>query len=150
MIVNKDTLILKKCISCKKELSLTPENFYWKRHQRRKEPFPESKCRVCSRAYEKEYRQKNRKRLFLIGKKYSTTPRGIYARLGKFKNGWKVSITLAQFLEWYQLQPQKCCYCGLPQEMLSKVKDKFNNKSDRLTIDRMDSSMTYAKGNLAL
>lgn len=141
---------MKQCISCRRELPLTPENFYWKKHHRRANPFPESKCKDCSKKYGKEYKQANRTKLSDIAKKYNQSPKGIYRKLGKFKNGWKVTITQNQFLEWYQLQPKKCCYCGIPETELMAVKDKFNNKSIRLTIDRMDSSVGYAQGNLAL
>src|SRR3990167_5825317 len=114
MTNDKDKLTLKKCIACKRELPLTPKNYYWKRHHRRAKPFPESRCKDCSKAYGKAYRQANRKKLYLIGKKYSTSPRGIYKRLWKYRHGWKVKITLKEFLAWYLLQPRKCCYCGIP------------------------------------
>lgn len=99
----------------------------------------------------KEYRAKNSEKFKASDRKFNLTAKGAYKKLKQSKErGHLVVITQTEFVEWYQSQPRKCFYCGLEENRLQTVKDAYNNKTYRLSIDRTDSSKGYEKGNLVL
>lgn len=59
-------------------------------------------------------------------------------------------MTQEQFTEWYLSQPKICSYCGITVENLKKIPDSYNNKTHRMTIDRMDSFRDYELSNITL
>lgn len=142
--------LTKKCTKCQQVFPRTQEHFFWVWSKARQKSYPSSKCKICSRKLNKEYREKNVQKLRENHRTYDRSPKGIYKKLKHSKRSWEVKITQKEFVEWYQSQPKKCCYCGLTEEMLSKVSDKYNNKTQRMTIDRLDSKKHYEVGNLAL
>jgi hypothetical protein len=81
-----------------------------------------------------------------------STPAGIYACVKEgCKNngrGHKLSITKEEFIAWHNSQEKICSYCKRTHEECQL--DILNRKVNRLTIDRIDNSRGYEKGNLAL
>lgn len=101
-------------------------------------------CKDCNREKQREF---------------SKTPSGIYTAMKsrqKFyeKNQpWRykpVNISRTDFINWFDSQPQKCHYCGLKLEELSKVDDFYNNKSERLSVDVVGNKLGYELGNLVV
>jgi len=123
----------KQCTKCKKVKSLSEfgknkqakdGKTYW--------------CLQCKREYNAEFR---------------LTPKGIYQQLKgrtKFYDRHPVTITQEEFVEWYENQPQKCHYCGIPIEHMEYVMKHYGSRWLRLTIDCKDNPTGYAKGNLVL
>lgn len=140
----------KRCTLCQKNLPLTQEHFSWVWHKARGKSYPYPKCRVCSRKLNKEYRKANAEKLRENHRKYDRSPKGVYKKLKHSVRSWKVLITQKTFEEWYKSQPKKCFYCGLKEEELRSVSDKYNNKTNRMTVDRIDSTKHYEDGNLVL
>jgi len=139
---------MKTCSCCQKNLAVTAENYYFVIRNGQK--CPRSKCKSCLSDYNKKYRRENRSALRKSHKRYDSSPKGIYKKLIYSPRKHKVSITQKSFVEWYKFQPKKCYYCGIPAADLKKAKDAYNQKTNRLTIDRMDSSGEYAEGNIVL
>lgn len=140
----------KECITCKATLPLTPENWYWVWHSSKGKKYPESRCKNCSRERNKAWRQANRQKLQKNERRYNLSPKGIYKKLVQSERSWEVDMTQAEFSEWYLSQPKICYYCGLPQEMLRTIPDRYNNRTYRLTVDRVDSSKHYELNNIVL
>jgi len=128
----------------------TEEHFSWVWSKARQKSYPFSKCRVCSRKLNKEYRKKNVEKLRENHRNYDRSPKGIYKKLRHSERIWEVRMTQEEFIAWYKLQPKKCYYCGLKENQLSKVEDKYNNRTHRMTIDRIDSKKHYELGNIVL
>ncbi len=88
--------------------------------------------------------------------KFRTDPSHHYSSLlYRFRHGTnnrKVPVVISRedFIEWYNNQPQKCFYCGITREQMLKSKDSYLQVAKKLGIDRMDDSLPYVKGNLAL
>lgn len=130
---------MKRCTSCKREL--LPSEFH--KHRITKDGLSHV-CKDCSRKKQREF---------------SRTPSGIYTAVKsrqKFyeKNQpWRykpVNITRDDFVSWFNSQPQKCHYCGLELENLSRVDDFYNNKSERMGVDAMNNELGYELGNLVV
>ena len=141
----------KECTYCHKSFPRTPEffHFFWSRARGKKYPNP--RCKVCSRKLDKEYRKANAEKFRETQRRWTQTPKGAYKSLKNSKaRGHKVKIRQEKFVEWYKLQQRKCCYCGLEEKNLRLVSDAYNNRTFRLTVDRIDSSKDYVEGNLAL
>lgn len=72
------------------------------------------------------------------GKKYRSTPTGIYhllkGRAGHY-DPYEIDMTLEEFLEWEKNTPRICVYCDLPEEDIWIIKEYLGSKGDRLTID---------------
>lgn len=108
--------------------------------------------------YTKEYYKKHRKEIIAratewqrnnrdkynaahkeIGKRFYSTPRGIWLQLKyNAKGKGRDVLPRDEFIKWYESQSKECYYCGI----------KPNGK--RLTIDRMDNKKSYEKGNIVL
>lgn len=140
----------KRCTYCQKEFPKTLEYFSQTYHSQRKNKYLNSRCRDCSRILNKEYRAKNVVKLRENHRKYDKSPKGIYKKLKHSDRSWKVKMTQEEFVEWYKSQQKICCYCGIEDNQLQLVSDRFNNKTYRLTVDRIDSSKDYQMGNIAL
>ena len=93
------------------------------------------------------------------GKKYRSTPQGIYQNiLGRQtyykKHGhWRykpVHISQDDFVEWWEAQEQKCHYCGIYEDELSLVDDTQNTKATRLTVDCIKNEAGYSLDNMVL
>lgn len=85
--------------------------------------------------------------------KYSKTSKGIYANLKSScvrKKNSRLVISRKDFIEWYDSQEKKCCYCNITQSDWIKGKDKRHKWYKRLTIDRIDNNKGYEVGNIAL
>ena len=139
---------LKKCTCCQKEYPKTSE--YFPVTYRRGKKYMEPKCRSCLREYNRSYKQKNAEKLRENQRKWTQTPLGAYKSLKNSTRGHLVLITQQEFVEWYKSQQKVCCYCGIKEEELQTLKDAYNNKTYRLSIDRIDSNKNYEMGNLAL
>jgi len=99
-------------------------------------------CRECAGEY---------------GKKYRQTADGIFSLLSgrtihrnKFKDYHNLKITREEFVKWHNKQEKKCVYCGVKESDLIYLTDKYNSRSDRLSIDCMNNDLGYVKGNLVL
>lgn len=55
-----------------------------------------------------------------------------------------------EFIEWYKEQEHKCIYCGVPEELLHLIADKYGSRWKRLTIDCKDNEKGYAIDNIVL
>lgn len=139
---------LKKCTGCQKEYPKSSEHFPVT--CRRGKNYMEPRCKDCSREYSRNYRRKNAEKLREDQRKWTQTPLGAYKSLKNSTRGHLVLITKTEFVEWYKSQPRDCCYCGIKEKELQTLKDAYNNKTYRLSIDRIDSSKNYEVGNLAL
>jgi 5-methylcytosine-specific restriction endonuclease McrA len=90
--------------------------------------------------YRREYRYNN--------------PVGIYSTIKDGLNNKKqprkilLKISKDDFVEWYNSQEKICFYCKRTFEETQS--DELNRKVHRLTIDRIDNSKGYERGNLAL
>lgn len=153
---------MRKCTCCQEVYPDTFE-YFRKRKTKSGEIKTTSWCKNCYKEYARNYRETHPKVLKKYAdthreilrknmKKYDDSPKGIYKKLRHSAkvHGREVIISEQDFTEWYQSQPRKCCYCGIEEKDLSLITDSFNNKTKRLTIDRIDSSKDYEKGNLAL
>ena len=153
----------KICSGCGKEK--LPNEFYRKergKHGRR------ARCIACQKIRRARYHAENREgenaknqeyRLKNIAldrarkRAYNRSPAGIYHRLVyrcKKRSRHKVYIGKGEFVEWYNQTPKICTYCGLPQEKLPQLNDRWNKNTARLTIDRIDSKCEYELGNICL
>lgn len=123
----------KKCTRCGRVLSLSA----FGKHRLCKDGLnPE--CKECSRERAKAWR---------------STPAGIYQQLkglNKFYNRRPVVISKEDFVEWYDGEPKFCAYCDIPEELVWIMREYYGVHADRLTIDCMDNSTSYVKGNLVL
>lgn len=87
------------------------------------------------------------------GKRYRKTSKGVFcSSKGTCVNRDRkpFNISKSDYIEWYDSQPRVCEYCGLPEEEIKHIKDKFLKPTKRLTIDCMDNDKGYVKGNLIL
>lgn len=139
---------LKKCSTCQKEFPETEQ--YFKKYQKNGKTYLTGKCKSCLNAYNKKLRMENPQRYRKNGRNYDYSAKGIYKKLKNGPRGHKVTITQEKFVEWYESQPRKCCYCGIEEKNIPKLGTAFNVKVTRLTIDRLDSSKGYEGGNLGL
>ena len=62
----------------------------------------------------------------------------------------KVAIAKEDFVDWYKRQPRRCAYCGIREEDLPKVSDPLNANTRQLSVDRINNTRGYEKGNLVL
>jgi len=95
-------------------------------------------CKECSAEY---------------GRKYRHSPRGIFASLksgDRYYTGVPIDFTKKEFVRWYNAQPKKCAYCGVPSEKLELIGSYYYDKCDRLTIDRKDNNQGYTLNNITL
>ena len=123
----------KVCLKCKQEKPLSEfgknkqsadSKTYW--------------CLQCKREYNAWYRG---------------TPNGIYNQTVQNQRWYKhkeVEISRKDFLDWYENEPKICAYCDLLESDIDIMKDNFSGRADRLTVDCMDNSVGYVKGNLVL
>lgn len=140
----------KECTGCHKKYPKTLEYFHQAYHKARSRSYLDSKCKKCSYESNVAYRKANAEKFRETQRKWTQSPKGCYKSLKNSIRGHKVKISQKQFMAWYQSQPKKCSYCGITQEGLQKIKDKYNNRVFRLTVDRMDNRKGYVSGNLAL
>ncbi len=63
----------------------------------------------------------------------------------------RVTISKADFVTWYESQPDRCAYCGLTfvEQKQLKIKGR-GGYSIAWDIDRVDSARPYERDNLAL
>jgi len=87
----------------------------------------------------RELQREKRKRLY-----YSTW--GYYSSVKNRakKQGIYFNLTSAEFREWYEAQPMICHYCKSPLTRRGAI--ELTSES----VDRVDSSLGYIKGNLVL
>lgn len=142
-----DPLLLKECSGCQKVFPKTSEFFPFKD---REKAYFQPRCRKCQSKYMLNYRLANPEKFREKDRAYSKTGKGVYKKLKQSIRGKLVLMSQEEFLAWFESQPKVCSYCGLPEEELQTVKDAYNNKTYRLSIDRLDSTRGYEKGNLAL
>ena len=62
----------------------------------------------------------------------------------------ELKMSREAFIEWYKNEPKTCAYCDIPEELLQKIDDLYNNTTVRLTIDRIDNDGCYEISNLVL
>ena len=137
----------KKCTKCKKLFPKTLE--YFSLDKRNKDGFV-SWCRDCFKIYNKEYRVKLLLTLKENNRKFDNSPKRAYLRLKQSSRKLLVTISLENFLKWYDHQPKICHYCGIEETKLPIDSDSFNCRTTRLSIDRMDSKKGYEEGNMVL
>jgi len=147
----------------KEELNKWNRQYY---HKRKIEPVYKEKRRLSALKYYRSHKEqyaKNQREYFLNNKdkyrKYRrewnyTSPAGIYSIIKSGLNSKKnprkylVKISKEDFVIWYNSQEKICLYCERTHDQ--SLTDRLNQKTRRLTIDRIDNSRGYEKGNLAL
>jgi len=95
-------------------------------------------CKECHRKRSKIFRH---------------TPSGIYTQLkgrNKFYKNKPFNLERDNFLEWYALQERVCIYCEIKEIDLKRIKDCYNNKNTRLSVDCKDNNVGYQMDNLVL
>lgn len=101
----------------------------------------------------KEYREKNRDKYNKYRNEYRTkNPRGIYEviKQGAKKRGVNFSLDKEDFVLWYNAEERICIYCKRTEDDILKDKDIIQNKSGRLTIDRLNNNRGYRLNNIGL
>ena len=124
---------VKQCTGCGQELPL----FAFGNHSITKDGLNHW-CKECSR---------ERSRIRRL------TPEGIYSALKSGQRYYQkkpVIVSKESFIDWYTSQPKQCVYCDLREEDIHKHNDPRNNKSARLTIDRMNNDEGYSIDNMVL
>lgn len=143
----------KRCSKCR-EVKPLSEFFRASRYKDGRYP----SCKVCSKAAgkksiinkwgsEQAYYAEYRNRIA------GGSPRIIYAKKkhGAKREGFIFSITLEEFLEWYESQIKKCAYCDIPQSLITEHQWMMPNRNiHRLTLDRIECEKGYAVGNICL
>lgn len=129
----------KYCIRCNRELPII--HFHKNKHQK---DGHRVYCKDCVSEYGKEYRH---------------TAAGVYQNL-RGKQRWQktnrvdrykpVTITQDEFVEWYNSQPRVCAYCGISEENIYLMNDKYGCRYGRLTVDCKDNFVGYVSGNIVL
>ena len=140
----------KKCTCCQNTYPRMSDYFSFVYRKNRNKSYPKSRCKICSKKYDREYRRTYVAKFRETQRRWTQTPKGVFKSLKNSIRGHKVLITQEMFAEWYQSQPKICCYCGITVEEMKLIPDRYNNKVFRLTVDRLDSSKGYEEGNLAL
>ena len=85
--------------------------------------------------------------------KYRQSPKGIFRCIKSscdIKNNGRLQITQQEFIDWYNLQEQKCYYCNITTENWIKSGDKLANNFKRLTIERINNDIGYIIPNIKL
>lgn len=144
------SLEMKECTYCHQKFPKNTDYFFRSYHSQRKGFYLESRCKPCSRKLSREYRKAHAEKFRERQRAWTQTPKGAYKSLKNSTRGHLVKISQEKFVEWYKSQPRKCCYCGLEEKRLQLVSDKYNNKTYRLSVDRIDSSKDYEEENLVL
>ncbi|MBL7132331.1 MAG: hypothetical protein ISS45_13205 [Candidatus Omnitrophica bacterium] len=100
---------------------------------------------VCRQCWHKQIVECRREHKFL-------NPKGMYNLLKSTSNKQNVnlSITLNEFIKWWNGQEMKCFYCKRTLQEITHDDDKINKKSNRLTVDRIDNKEGYTIGNIVL
>ena len=87
------------------------------------------------------------------GRLWRKTPLGIFTMI-KARNAYyddhPFNISKEDFIEWYVGAPKICVYCDAPEGISVPFYKKYGAQADRLSIDCIDNSTGYVKGNLAL
>lgn len=123
----------KQCTRCGRELPLSS----FGKHRLTKDGHA-YQCKECNRERSRIHR---------------LTPEGIYSALKggqRYYQKKPVIISKKSFIDWYNSQPRQCVYCDLREEDIHNLNDPRNNKSARLTIDRMNNDEGYSIDNMVL
>ncbi len=107
--------------------------------------YPEN-ARGRQRKYNKTEKSKIRTRRF------NWTVKGLLSRtIGRTQRiNCACDLDLEYFLKWYEEQGKKCFYCGVSEADMNKLNMNFNKRVKRLSIDRLDHTKGYVKGNIVL
>ena len=107
------------------------------------------------KASNKKYRENNLEKYNKYRREYRyENPVGIYSVIKDGLNNKKrprkelLNITKDDFVNWYTDQKKECFYCKRTLEE-TRV-DEYNQKANRLTIDRVDNNKGYELGNIVL
>ena len=105
----------------------------------------------------KEWQKDNPEKVKLSAKKswikWVGSPKYIYHNLKENCRKRKSEFILKQkdFLAWYDNEPKKCHYCGIPETEIDILNEHFGKKyTTRLTIDRKDNNKSYTIDNMVL
>jgi len=123
----------KVCTKCGRELPLSE----FGKHRLTKDGLA-YRCKECGRKHAREW---------------NDTPSGVFSRARGRNNYYQnkpFTITKEDFIQWYVSQPRECTYCGIKEHELTLVKDCYNNKNKRLSVDCKNNKLGYVKGNLVL
>jgi hypothetical protein len=116
----------------------------------------QSRCKFCRKVWREKNKHELKKRAQIYYHTHQEkikssyySPAGIYSALKARAKQRKLifSIEKIMFINWYNLQEQKCYYCGRTLEEINK--NKFG-RSNQLTIDRKDNNKGYELNNIVL
>ena len=108
---------------------------------------------VVLREKQNARRLKNREEYNKYRNNYRTkNPSGIYDVLkqGASKRNIPVEMSRQEFIDWYNTQERICMYCLRHEDEIKKDVDIIQNKSKRLTIDRLINEVGYLLKNIGL
>lgn len=92
-------------------------------------------------------------------KAWRGTPIGIYTNIkgrANYLNKKKparfkpVLVTQDEFVEWYTKQDRICAYCSILEDDLWILREHFDNRVYRLTVDNKDNKLGYSLENMVL
>ena len=114
-----------------------------------------SKHRLSKDGHAYQCKECNKKR----AKAWRNTPIGIYTNIkgrANYLNKKKpdrfkpVLVTQDEFVKWYGEQDRACVYCSISEDDLWILRDHFDNRVYRLTVDNKDNKLGYSLDNMAL
>lgn len=87
-------------------------------------------------------------------RRYKVTAKGVWTQLKshKAKGPHSFAISEEEFIRWWNSTPKRCHYCGSTDEDQARLSAALGlqRRSNRLQIDRMDSTRGYSLDNIAL
>ena len=125
--------MMKKCTKCGETKPISE----FGKHKRSKDGHA-WRCLECSIKNSQEYRR---------------TPAGVYQILcgnANFFQKCTVEMTRSEFIDWYNAESKICAYCDMPETLINKTGDVWNNRMERLEVDRIDNNIGYTLDNMVL
>jgi len=107
------------------------------------------KHRITKDGYAYQCKECGRKRQ----KIYSRTSKGVFTTIkgrNKYYKNKPFKMIEKDFIQWYNSQERKCVYCDIYENDLEKIKDCYNNKNTRLSVDCKNNDIGYEINNLVL
>jgi hypothetical protein len=149
------------CNQCKRARS--PSDFYTRNDTGR----PKHPCKTCiserGRIYRVKHKEeikarnsrwqsKNQAHVREQHRQYRTNAEGAWSQFSshKMRGKHELTITRDQFLQWWDATPKVCDYCGCnsDQQNVVLVHLGYSARSNRLHIDRKNSSLGYSLDNI--
>jgi hypothetical protein len=133
--------MIKVCSKCQQP---KPIEEFWNSCRYKDGKYPS--CKDCQRSNNKRWSENNKAHLQEYHRQRCGTPNRIYTRLNH-----KMKCSLGEFIDWFNLQPQECHYCGVQKHQLPYQCDSQLSRFNlTLSVDRKDNNKGYEIGNMVL